>query len=113
MYRKYKAVKIDTPEGKFDSKKEYKRWLELKAMQDEGTIKNLERQVSFELIPKQLINGKVVERACTYKADFVYDFMGDQIVEDVKGYRHGTAYNVFAIKRKLMLWVHHIRITEL
>lgn len=109
MYRKYRAVKIDTPDGKFDSKKEYNRWLELKKLQAEGTIRNLERQVSYELIPKQLINDKVVERACTYKADFVYEFMGDQIVEDVKGYKTPE----YKIKRKLLLWVHHIRITEL
>lgn len=109
---KYKAKRIETPDGTFDSKKELKRWEELKRMQSEGTIKDLRRQVVYTLIPSQKIESKVVERACTYKADFVYTFMGSEIVEDVKGYRHGTAYNIFVIKRKLMLWVHGIRVVE-
>lgn len=109
MYRsKYKAKKVKTEDGVFDSQKEYKRWLELKQMLAEGTIKNLQRQVSYELIPKQLISGKVVERACSYKADFVYTFMGDTIVEDAKGFRTPE----YIIKRKLMLWVHGIRVVE-
>lgn len=109
---KYNTRKVETEDGLFDSKKEFARWVELKQMQCEGTIKNLQRQVEYELIPKQFINGKFAEHACKYKADFVYEFMGDTIVEDVKGYRHGTAYNVFAIKRKLMLYVHHIKVIE-
>lgn len=110
---KYKNKKIQTADGIFDSKKEFKRWCELKLMLDEGKIKNLKRQVEYELIPKQLDGlGKVIERKCTYKADFVYEYMGDTIVEDVKGYRIGAAYAVFTIKRKLMLYVHNIKVVE-
>ena len=53
MYRKFKNKKIDTPEGKFDSKLEYEYWLQLKAREQAGEITNLQRQVPFELIPKQ------------------------------------------------------------
>ena len=53
MYRKFHNKKIDTPEGKFDSKLEYEYWLQLKAREQAGEITNLQRQVPFELIPKQ------------------------------------------------------------
>ena len=36
-----------------------------------GKVKDLQRQVKFELIPSQRIGGKVVERACNYIADLV------------------------------------------
>lgn len=108
MKSKYHSRKIETEVGIFDSKKEYKRYLELLDLQKRGTIKGLKRQVPFELIPSQKIGGKVVERACTYKADFVYTFMGDQVVEDVKGFKTPE----YVIKRKLMLWIHGIKVTE-
>jgi hypothetical protein len=57
--------------------------------------------------------GKLLERECLYVADFVYtDATGETIVEDVKGYRGGQAYSVFKIKRKLMLFIHGIKIHE-
>jgi hypothetical protein len=43
---------------RFDSKKEYYRWLELQELQTEGKITNLERQVPFEIIPE---HGEDVE----------------------------------------------------
>jgi hypothetical protein len=63
------------------------------------------------LIPSQKDeNGKVIERECSYKADFVYfDIEANKtIVEDTKGFRTPE----YKIKRKLMLYVHNIRIKE-
>lgn len=101
---KYGARKVTAPDGqKFDSMKEYYRWSELKLMQRAGIISKLERQVKFELIPKQ--EG---ELACNYIADFTYYQKGEYIVEDVKGCKT----DVYKIKKKLMLWVHGIRIRE-
>lgn len=74
-----------------------------------GTIQNLQRQVKFELIPSQRIDGKVIERPCTYIADFVYTENGKMVVEDTKGFRTTD----YIIKRKLLLWVHGIRIQEI
>lgn len=73
-----------------------------------GAIQNLHRQVKFELIPSQRIDGKVVERACGYVADFLYQQDDELIVEDVKGYKTPE----YRIKKKLMLWRHGIRIKE-
>lgn len=102
---KYGAKKVKAPDGQvFDSTKEFQRYGVLRLLERAGKISNLRRQVSFELIPKQ--KG---ERACTYIADFVYtDEKGDLIVEDSKGFRT----DAYKIKRKLMLWVHGIRIKE-
>ena len=107
---KYHNKRVQTPYGRFDSQKEYKRFLVLKDMQERGEISGLELQPSFLLIPKQTDkNGKVVERATRYRADFAYlDKTGRYVVEDVKGERT-TAY---IMKRKLMLERHGIRIKE-
>lgn len=110
---KYLAQKIEVDGHLFDSKKEAKRYMELKDMQDRGEIDALRIQVPYELIPSQKVNNKVIERACTYKADFVYEKDGETVVEDVKGYRKGTAYSVFVIKRKLMLHRYGIRVKEI
>lgn len=102
---KYKNKKIVVNGIQFDSKKEAKRYQELKLLEDAGEITKLERQVKFDLLPNQKDpNGKVVERKVQYIADFVYMKNGKVCVEDVKGYREGGAYRVFVIKRKLMLY---------
>jgi hypothetical protein len=76
-----------------------------------GLISNLREQVSYTIIPSQKDStGKVVERACKYIADFVYtDGHGNTVVEDTKGFRTAE----YIIKRKLMLFVHGIRIKEI
>lgn len=94
----------------FDSKKEGQRYIELKLLERGGLISNLQRQVKYTLIPSQKIDGKVVERAVTYSADFVYkdNETGQTVVEDTKGIKTKD----YIIKRKLMLYVHGIRIME-
>lgn len=77
-------------------------------MEKAGAIRELKFQVPYTLIPAQYENGKCVERACVYKADFVYKQNGRLVVEDCKGYRT----EVYRIKRKLMLREYGIRIKE-
>ena len=105
---KYHSRKITRDGITFDSAKEYRRWCELSLLERAGTIQGLQRQVKFELIPSQRIDGKVIERPCTYFADFVYTENGKMVVEDTKGFRTTD----YIIKRKLMLWVHGIQIIE-
>ena len=108
---KYGAKKV-TYDGKtFDSQKEAQRFAELRYMQMGKLISGLECQVKFELIPNQKDeNGKVIERAVNYIADFVYTDLktGAQIVEDTKG----AKTKEYIIKRKLMLYKYGIRIRE-
>lgn len=105
---KYGNRKITINGITFDSMKEYRRHCELTLLQRAGEITDLRRQVSFELIPTQKIDGKVAERAANYIADFVYKEKGVMVVEDTKGFRTKD----YILKRKLMLWVHGIRIRE-
>lgn len=94
----------------FDSKHEAERYMELRARERAGEIWGLQTQVPFELIPAQRgEDGKVMERAVTYIADFVYwTDSKTRIVEDAKGFRT----DVYRIKKKLMLERYGIRIQE-
>lgn len=105
---KYGNRKVIRDGIEFDSIKECQRYCELKLMQRAGVISDLQMQVSFELIPSQRVDGKVVERAVNYVADFVYTENGKTVVEDTKGFRTKD----YILKRKLMLWLHGIRIRE-
>lgn len=109
---KYRNKVVNNVFGRFDSIKEFQRYLLLREEEKRGRIKNLQRQVKFELIPKQTdSNGKLLERACYYIADFVYEKQGKQVVEDVKS-RITVSVASFVIKRKLMLYKHNISIKE-
>lgn len=104
---KYHNRKVTTSDGiVHDSKREASRWVELKLLERVGDITDLQRQVKFELIPKQ--EG---ERAVYYIADFVYTDLrtGKTVVEDTKGVRTKE----YIIKRKLMLYVHKLKIKEI
>lgn len=124
MRNKYHSKKTTRNGITYDSLKEAKRHQELLLLERAGAISDLKRQVEYVLIPAQrepdtigvrggLIKGKVIEHAVKYKADFVYTESGKTVVEDVKGYKDGGAYRIFAIKRKLMLLVHGIRVKEI
>ena len=104
----------------FDSRKEAARYKELELLEAAGEISNLERQVKFVLIPTQrepdlvgvrggIKKGKVIEKECSYLADFVYIRDEHVIVEDTKGIRTKD----YIIKRKLMLYLLGIRIQEI
>ena len=97
---KFGAIKTNG----YASKKEANRARELELWAKCGAITDLRQQVTYELIPKQ--EG---ERSVTYRADFVYRNEGALVVEDTKGFRTKD----YIIKRKLMLWIHGIRVTEI
>ena len=112
---KYKAVKTTIDGITFDSKKEAKRYTELKLLEKAGHITHLELQPEYQIT----INGAKI---CKYKADFRYftvrqenneqyynskgewqtpTMTGDkegQIVEDVKGYKTP----IYRLKKKLV-----------
>lgn len=121
---KYYNIKTKASDGSvFDSRKEARRYSQLLLLLKAGEITNLQRQVEYELIPnqyetyerysksgKRLKDSKrLVERKVVYVADFVYkDKSGAVIVEDTKGVRTKD----YILKRKLMLHVHGIKISE-
>lgn len=100
---KYRNRKTEVDGLQFDSIKEGARWKQLRLMEKQGIIKNLERQVKYEIIPK---TDKF--RACNYIADFVYILNGQTVVEDVKGMKT----QVYLMKKKLMYAKYGIEIKE-
>jgi len=119
---KYNAKSVEYDGIKFDSQKEALRYKELSYLLSEGIITDLRRQVKYLLIPTQrepdtigarggVKQGKLLERECSYIADFVYTVVetGETVVEDTKGFKTKE----YAIKKKLMLFVYGIRIKEI
>jgi len=112
---KYKAVKTTIDGITFDSKREAKRYSELKVLEKAGHITHLELQPEYQIT----INGAKI---CKYKADFRYftvraennersynskgewqtpTMTGDkegQIVEDVKGFKTP----IYRLKKRLV-----------
>lgn len=123
-YSKFNNKKVVNRFGEFDSVREYNRYLILREMQITGEISTLRRQVKFILIPDQYEEsldrfkkgpkkgekkpGRLLERECSYIADFVYIEAGKTVVEDAKGFRTPD----YIIKRKLMLERYGIQIRE-
>lgn len=119
MVNKYRNKKVTRNGITYDSKKEADRHAVLRLLERAGKIRDLQRQVKFVLIPAQyepdtvgkrgsVKKGKLIERECAYVADFVYEENGKKVVEDTKGFRTAD----YRIKKKLLLWVHGIRIKE-
>ena len=124
---KHNAIRTTVDGEKFHSKKEADRWCVLRIAEKEGLISNLRRQVPYELIPaqyeevyidevykrgpnkgKQKKKKVCVEQSVVYNADFVYEKDGETLVEDTKGQRLPD----YIIKRKLMLYIHKIKVVE-
>ena len=110
---KFNASKVECDSMTFDSKKEHKRYIELKAMQQRGEIRDLQHHTKFELASKTKLEGeKRAKPALRYFADFTYYMIsGEYIVEDVKSAatRKLASYRT---KKHLMSTVHGISITE-
>lgn len=85
---KYSAKPTVVDGIKFDSKKEAKRYLELKLLERGRVIDGLELQPEFPFV----INGEPVRyqsgRAVSWRADFRYRMIatGEVVVEDIKGF---------------------------
>lgn len=86
---KYKNKICELDGIKFASKKEMTRYKELKLLEKNGDITELELQPRFTLQPRYRKDGKTI-RKIEYVADFSYrDKKGKHIVEDVKRRSHG------------------------
>lgn len=116
---KYRNRKTTKNGIQYDSVRESRRHAELLLLERAGEISELARQVRYILLPAQyesdiigpkggVKRGKLIEREVSYIADFVYMQDGKLVVEDTKGVRTKD----YIIKRKLMLYVHKIRIKE-
>ena len=92
---KYHAKKVEIEGVQFDSKKEARLWVRLQNLQRMGVISELQRQVRFELVPKQKD-----ERAVYYVADYVFKEGDKMVVADCKSSMTKKLPS-YIIKRKL------------
>ena len=98
---KYGAKKVEVDGIRFDSKKEARKYEELKLMKRAGVIKDFELQPEFELQPKFADTEGNYYQPIKYRADFkVYYPNGDTVIIDTKGYRTKD----YLLKRKMLLY---------
>ena len=100
---KYHNEKTKVGNITFDSKHEADRYFSLRLLERAGQIKNLQRQVKYEIVPKSEYG-----RALYYVADFVYEENGNTTVEDAKGVRT----DVYRLKKRLLAERYGIIIKE-
>ena len=97
-YNKYGNQKTQYKGMSFDSKKECEYYIYLSALEAQGEISDLQRQIRFTLQPSFEFHGKT-NRAITYVADFTYfDKDGIYHVVDAKGVKT----DVYKLKKKIM-----------
>ena len=98
---KYNAKKVTYDNLQFDSKFEATYYAFLKELEKQGKITNLQRQVKYELLPRQTdAIGKFKYHPVLYKSDFEYDIQGVHKTIDTKGFKTAD----FRIKQKLFYY---------
>ena len=98
---KYNAIKTVVDGVTFDSRKEARRYSELKLLEKCGKIHSLTLQPRFDLI----VNGT---KCGFYRADFKYTENNREIVEDCKGFKTP----VYRLKKKLVKAIYGVDILE-
>ena len=118
---KYGNKKVEHDGIKFDSEREYKRYLVLKDCERKGVISCLEVHPKYELIPaiyreevvhlktKDKVVKKMEQRPISYTADFRYVKDGETIVEDVKISEY-LLPKEYILKEHMMRYFHGIKI---
>lgn len=106
---KYKNKKAIYKNIEFDSMKEMSWYIKYELMEKSGSIKDLQRQVKFELQPSFKLNGKTI-RAINYYADITYIDKDNKLhVIDIKGMKT----EVYKLKKKMMAYKYNIEIEEI
>lgn len=104
---KYHAQAVSVDGVRFPSKREARRWEQLKLQQALGLITRLARQVPLPIQVVNLETGEIVTVA-RYYVDFTYDRDGRRCYEDAKGMKTET----YLLKKKLVEAQHGVRILE-
>ncbi|SFR15326.1 DUF1064 domain-containing protein [Desulfoscipio geothermicus] len=98
---KYRSRKATVDGITFDSRKEARKYEELKLLKRAGEIVDFELQPEFELQPGFRDRDGNWVRPIKYRADFLVRYHnGRVVVIDTKGYRTKE----YAIKRKMLLY---------
>jgi len=88
---KFHAIKVEYKGHKFDSKMEYRRFVELELLEKSKQIKDLKVHPRFPIIFH-------MKKVCDVMGDFEYMENGQWVVEDVKGIDNAVS----RLKRKLV-----------
>lgn len=104
---KYHNKKCEYKGLKFDSLKERNHYIVLEQLEKTNQIKDLKRQVKYELQPSFKLNGKTI-RAINYIADFTYLKDGVLVIVDTKGFRTKD----YLLKKKLFQYKYGMDIVE-
>jgi hypothetical protein len=103
---KYAAIRTTVDGITFASKKEAKRYGELKVLLKTGAITRLVLQPMLPLHVPGISGGRIT--VGKYIADFQYDEGAETVVEDVKGMKTP----VYRLKKKLVEALYGIQIRE-
>jgi hypothetical protein len=106
---KYRSIKVANSRGKFDSKKEFMRFLELESLQSAGKISDLTRQVTFKLSDPVVLKGRK-HPPIKIVVDYTYTRDGALVVEDCKSI--ATLTPAYRLKKKLLKEIHGLEIIE-
>lgn len=101
---KYRNKKVKVDGYSFDSKKEGEKYLELKLLKTQGSVRDFSVHPKFEIIPKFEKDGQKY-RASKYIADFeVFYADGRHEIIDIKPFSKKNGYfltPVFKLKARL------------
>lgn len=88
------------------------RFRELQWAENNSQIRNLKRNVVFEIVPKcKRIDGSTTLPR-NYVADFTYIKNGFLYAEDVAEHRKADNYRFFSLQKALVLWIHGVEVLE-
>lgn len=99
---KFNARKVTVDGHTFDSQREHRVWCDLRLRERAGEIRDLKRQVKFELIVSGI-------KIATYRADFAFVEKDTCRVIDVKSEPTAKKRD-FVLVRKLMRACHGIHV---
>lgn len=108
---KYRAVPTVIDGVRFASKREARRFLELRQLERGGLIANLELQPRYPMQVMRLSNGEVTDVG-KYTADFAYWDVerGVQVIEDVKS--DATKTTAYRLRKRIVEAMYDFQITE-
>lgn len=111
MANKFHATRIEIGGEVFDSKKEYRYFVELdlcrKAKEDKDRVVDIKRQVRYDIVVNEI-------KIAFYKLDFLVKYADGRVrYIDIKGLKKGSAYQVFRLKKKLVEAIYGILIEEI
>ena len=111
---KYGATPLVVEGIRFDSKREARRYQELRVLERLGVVRDLERQPRYALEVLELHHGAAgaIVNCGHYTADFRYLDVesGRVMVEDVKS--QATRTTAYRLRKRLVEAIHGVTITE-